>query len=508
MQGNTAFVIPNAITIRTRTAKYTLASFLHRDKCYRCMMSLWRHRRPANETTDAPEAANITDLSDASAVPAEDVTKFQLGNVDASSTPNKEPPDHSMYGSSVEADDEAADWASDGRLGSRASSTSVSLSTTTGGRSSAASVNTAPVETLHGDADSGQAGRAVSNYSGATSRERPSDASAAANSGLDKGSNRAGPTSKSSSTSGPDSSVDFGAESQCDTHAGVVLHESIIPCKVATLYNIFFGKTPRFFTVMCTKMGGTAVVYKPWGTPNRGNHAERKMEYTLALNYSIGPKSAKTYETHRRISMDSGVKYVTETDCRTPEVPYGQNFFTRHYFYMTAHGLNEAYLKVSAEVVYVKPCWSMTRAFIEKFVFDGVRSYWKQAPFTMLELVEAETVDATSMASIGSSGLAEPGLAPKLRRSVSIESLQSIVSATQTKQSEEAMVEALSRSRLWLICAGLLVVLLLNNIVLHYWFNGLQAQMAEMTTALNELKLASEQASRADSYCTGSDASL
>lgn len=46
----TAFVIPNAIQITTRAAKYTFASFLSRDTTYDVIHNIWRLARPDAET--------------------------------------------------------------------------------------------------------------------------------------------------------------------------------------------------------------------------------------------------------------------------------------------------------------------------------------------------------------------------------------------------------------------------------------------------------------------------
>jgi len=42
----TAFVIPNAIQLTTRTTKYTFASFLARDTAYDVIFNIWRLARP------------------------------------------------------------------------------------------------------------------------------------------------------------------------------------------------------------------------------------------------------------------------------------------------------------------------------------------------------------------------------------------------------------------------------------------------------------------------------
>ncbi|CUA67423.1 putative membrane protein C20F10,07 [Schizosaccharomyces pombe 972h-] [Rhizoctonia solani] len=57
----TAYVIPNAIQVCTRSVKYTFASFLSRDTTYDVMHNIWRLSRPAgpesisNEDADVPE---------------------------------------------------------------------------------------------------------------------------------------------------------------------------------------------------------------------------------------------------------------------------------------------------------------------------------------------------------------------------------------------------------------------------------------------------------------------
>jgi len=44
----TAFVIPNAIQVTTRQAKYTFASFLSRDTTYDVIHNIWRLARPGD----------------------------------------------------------------------------------------------------------------------------------------------------------------------------------------------------------------------------------------------------------------------------------------------------------------------------------------------------------------------------------------------------------------------------------------------------------------------------
>lgn len=55
----TAFVIPNAIQITTRQAKYTFASFLSRDTTYDVIYNIWRLARPGytNSVMSSPRGS-------------------------------------------------------------------------------------------------------------------------------------------------------------------------------------------------------------------------------------------------------------------------------------------------------------------------------------------------------------------------------------------------------------------------------------------------------------------
>ena len=55
----TAFVIPNAIQITTRQAKYTFASFLSRDTTYDVIANIWRLARP-DESIELPDSRNAS----------------------------------------------------------------------------------------------------------------------------------------------------------------------------------------------------------------------------------------------------------------------------------------------------------------------------------------------------------------------------------------------------------------------------------------------------------------
>lgn len=55
----TAFVIPNAIQMTTRQAKYTFASLLSRDTTYDVIANIWRLARP-EDNVELPDSRNVS----------------------------------------------------------------------------------------------------------------------------------------------------------------------------------------------------------------------------------------------------------------------------------------------------------------------------------------------------------------------------------------------------------------------------------------------------------------
>lgn len=56
----TAFVIPNAISVTTRTVKYTFTSFLSRDTTFDVMYNVWRLARPEDESLASLGASQLS----------------------------------------------------------------------------------------------------------------------------------------------------------------------------------------------------------------------------------------------------------------------------------------------------------------------------------------------------------------------------------------------------------------------------------------------------------------
>ncbi|KAJ3541640.1 hypothetical protein NMY22_g3805 [Coprinellus aureogranulatus] len=75
----TAFVIPNAIQITTRQARYTFASFLSRDTTYDVIYNIWRLQRPDDARSIRSGRGSIDAPASASALALEGATADGVG---------------------------------------------------------------------------------------------------------------------------------------------------------------------------------------------------------------------------------------------------------------------------------------------------------------------------------------------------------------------------------------------------------------------------------------------
>ena len=86
----TAFVIPNAIQLATRTAKYTFTSFLARDTTYDVLFNVWRLARPEDSTLGSQRPSPRGSIDDpAVAAAAAGVAVASVGGGEAAAPAKK-----------------------------------------------------------------------------------------------------------------------------------------------------------------------------------------------------------------------------------------------------------------------------------------------------------------------------------------------------------------------------------------------------------------------------------
>ena len=73
---------------------------------------------------------------------------------------------------------------------------------------------------------------------------------------------------------------------------------------------------------------------------------------------------------------DAGERHVVEVMTRTPEVTYGDHFYQRIRFCVTAHDAKSARIRVSFEITFVKS--TMLKGTISKASLKGVTATYSK----------------------------------------------------------------------------------------------------------------------------------
>ncbi|OMH79507.1 Beta-lactamase-like protein 2 [Zancudomyces culisetae] len=108
-----------------------------------------------------------------------------------------------------------------------------------------------------------------------------------------------------------------------------------------------------------------------WSAASNG---EMDVKYLRPLGYSIGPKSAMTYEALCILYLDYSTAVVAESTVRTPEVPSGSSFVVKVRYCFTWQSHISARLVVSYSIVWSKSSW--IKAPVESATAEGNKSHY------------------------------------------------------------------------------------------------------------------------------------
>eukprot|EP00039_Didymoeca_costata_P027891 m.19419 g.19419 ORF g.19419 m.19419 type:complete len:706 (+) comp6577_c0_seq1:124-2241(+) len=467
---NTALFIPNAIQISLKTTqKFTFASFLNRDRCYRCLFTLWQFALMKEELSQ--ETIDLMEAKDwhGGTLPAFD-EQHLLENKQPGSPPltiKKAKRKESKMSETGSEDSEEYRTRQEKKRGQGQEGQPPQM------------------ETLIEKQPSKQEDQQVEEEG---VQESPKRTKLNRQQQLQRRQQEREELINDDDTP-TEGSMDVD-EVSCGCPDGdlqAVLHESIVPCGVKDLFKfLFVGK--EWFTTVCEKRKTINIEYDQWKTDGNGTKT-REIKYLLALDYSIGPKTAIALELQRQVRVKPGEVYVLETEVRTPHVPYGLSFLCKSRYCLTRRGLNESSLKVTGQVEYLKSVWSLTRAFIEKTSIDGMKSFWVDAADTLRDIIVQDVHERTSIASLDpSQGPVEMSttIRTPLKRSVSMHSIPSILSDISSRSKKPTKTPSKTKN-LWI---GLAVLLILLFMFIYYKLASIQS---EVTSLREDIKLLLEQ---------------
>ncbi|XP_031567030.1 protein Aster-B-like isoform X3 [Actinia tenebrosa] len=319
----TALVIPNAVQINTESEKYFFASFISRDTAFTVLFRIWQ-----NALLDQP------------------LTPSELIH---------------MVGKYVESDKEDSDD-SDKDLSSEDSDLS-------GGEEE----DDEPEDVDDDDFDE------ILTDDEVTKQDDEDKENKADNSAFKPVGNSALTTAPELSITPPSPTQLKKSENEphncmCDKHLAIEMLNEVWPLSVDDLYGLLFTES-NFYKKLQKHRKTKDLVFKPWTKSDDGQH--RTITYTIALNYSIGPKTSPTTEAqHCFKGSVPGKVYIVQAVVNNEGIPYGDSFSVVTRYCITKCTDKSCRLRITSEIKYKKSVWGFVKNMIEKNASDGLKEYF------------------------------------------------------------------------------------------------------------------------------------
>ena len=418
---NTAYLIPNAIIVKTLQNRYTFSSLVSRDLTYGMLVNIWRLSAPSAAAQQMADT-EMTDESDVEVPPDSiDQTKEETG-------------DTSIPGKSI---DEGAS----SQMSSRSKLTKREKLR----------------HKLH-------AARLNAKKKGHQEPEDDADnESEDSDDGLDH---------------------DDGKEhvvTSCDCeekggHLKEVVMDDIFDAMPHQLFDLMFVSDfmERFFKDN-QHLGEVSV--GEWNSEDKTKEeakAARKVTYVKPLNGPIGPKQTRCQITDEQLHIDFDKFCTTQTTTRTPDVPSGNNFavLTRMCFTWAENRRVRLYVTCTVE-------WSgrsMIKSIVDKASIDGQRDYFRDLGQMMREHI-SEHPEVYGVPKSTQSKRTKQ-VAEQDAANTYVNSPQNDSSSTSSTlwRPLEAISHALDMRPSGLVLAFLIVILLILNIWVSWYGSPVRAR--------------------------------
>ncbi|XP_048859705.1 protein Aster-A-like isoform X1 [Brienomyrus brachyistius] len=225
------------------------------------------------------------------------------------------------------------------------------------------------------------------------------------------------PTDPSNSS---DTQEESEVESFCADLSGRLHINTVIRMGVDKLHDLLFSADTHFIQHLFSQRQFTDLRVQQWQQDSSSGNASRVLNYTIAINNPLGPKTARVMETQTQYkSSIQGECYVVDSEVITSGIPYQDYFFTVHRYCLTSINRQKSRLRVSSDICYRKQPWSLVKALIEKNTWSGIEEYYRhmEMEVTKLEtlLQSKVSVIASGEASVSETAKGPPGLRRRKR---------------------------------------------------------------------------------------------
>lgn len=339
---NTAYLIPNAIVVKTLQNRYTFSSLVSRDVTYSMLVNIWRLSAPS---AAAQQMAELDDTDESVSDEHESEAEQE----------NKPETTAETADTSVQDKDNSSPNPDEGTSSKRSSHTKKTKRERLRHR-----LHTARANARKKERESGELG-------------------------ADDDSSDSSDSDGSDNEDGQEHAV---TSCDCDekgAHLKEVVMDDVFDATPHQLFDLLFVSDflERFFV---DNQHLQEVDIGEWNSEDKTKEeaeAARKVTYVKPLNASIGPKQTRCMITDEQLHIDFDKFCTTLTTTRTPDVPNGNNFLvlTRMCFTWAEGSRTRLYVTCAVE-------WSgrsMIKGIIDKASIDGQKDYFRDLGQMMRE---------------------------------------------------------------------------------------------------------------------------
>ena len=321
---NTAYLIPNAISVRTLESRYLFSSLVSRDMVYSMLVNIWRMTAPSAAAQQMAESATDDDVATEEdhgtlqAVPEVKEEERKLENTDVLTSQGEE------FATAANKREKLRKRLTKARK----------------------------------NAKKGKDGKKVS----ANSDEHDAD-------------------DETGSSSDEDEKEHEPTKCNCDktnSHLPVLVIDEKFDATPHQLFDLMF-KGDFMSDFLSNNQKLIDVEIGEWNDKEKTlpeATATRKVTYIKPLNGSVGPKQTKCQITDEQLHIDFHEFCTTMTTTKTPDVPSGNNFSVHTRTCFTWAENNRARLYITCEVAWKGR--SMLKSIIDKASVEGQKDYYKE----------------------------------------------------------------------------------------------------------------------------------
>ncbi|WFD32344.1 hypothetical protein MSPP1_003389 [Malassezia sp. CBS 17886] len=373
---NTAYLIPNAIQVKTLQNKYLFASLVSRDLTYSMLVNIWRLSQPSATARKYAVLGFAEDPSD-----DEKVADGHAKDEKAADGHAKDEKAADSHAKDEKAPDGHAkgEKAPDGRAKGEKEADGHAKDEKAATEKRVPSGGTPPAVDRHGHLSKRQKLRRRL-HKARQSAKKSSDAGDEAEGVAEMGPPHEGdaPTDESSD----EEAAAEHAPTQCDCdedgkHLHTVVLDETFPAKPRQLFTMLFVSDfmKRFWT---ESQHLTDLDVGEWHEEDANGEVQpyptRSVSYVKPLNGPIGPKQTRCFITDEQLHMDFNDFCTTLTTTRTPDVPNGSIFLVKtRTCFMWAPG-TQCRLYVTCAVDWTGR--SMIKSIIDKASIEGQKGYY------------------------------------------------------------------------------------------------------------------------------------